>query len=247
MNIPSYYALFYKKDENSDWQSTRLDLPFEEWEDYCKKQNYAKYDIKDLRQYDSCDLQIMTDVVYYKNRYYLSNEPVEYPKSEPEYVDNFDVSMYWEDENSEYTDKDYEEIYNGIEPLWTNIETKFSANENMDEVGIVAEIIAEELPVFLENLKQNKHAIYNNQEYSPFKWLCWLTDDKVRIIHQDYRYDCDIEPPEDEIMYVEQVFDVIVDKDKFFNACENMLKTMKGYQQRNLDLYNEYLEKQHKK
>lgn len=72
------YALFYRTSKYSHFCSKRLDLPIEQWEDYCKKQDYYKYDIVDLRTYDASHLHLMTNVVLYKGRYYLPEEVIPY-------------------------------------------------------------------------------------------------------------------------------------------------------------------------
>lgn len=228
MNI-SKFILNYKVNKNSAWQFIRPNLPVEQWEEYCIKQNYLEYDIEDLSQYDDNDIEVYTICVHFNDKYYLDYENIPYPDSVPKYADKFEVTLKWENEN-EFCNKDYDEIYNG-EMLWTNVIARFSANFDMDEVGIVAQqlFFIKSMPEFLENLKKNNFAVYDNIEYSTFKWLCWIKDDKVRIIHQDYRYET-----------AKTEFDILVDKEIFFNACKFIIKEMKKYAKSDLERYQNY-------
>lgn len=225
------YAIFYKSDENSNWHSKRLDLPFKQWDEYCKEQGYSEYQIKDLRTYKPFDLHLLTNVVLFNGIYYLPDETIPYPDYDTETIEKFDVSMEWEDEE-EFYEGDYDEVYNGIEQLWTDINTKFSVNEDMDDLGIVAQIFVIDLPKFLDNLENNKHAVYINEEYSKFKLLAWIKDNKVRLIHQDYRFD-----------EVKTEFDVIMDKNLFFTTCKTMILKMQEYADRDFERYNKYIKK----
>ena len=226
------YAIFYKTDKNSYWHSKRIDLPIEQWEEYCKEQGYAQYEIKDLSTYSADDLHLLTDVVHFNGRYYLPEEKIEYPDNKPTEICKFDFSMKWEDED-EFYDIDYDEVYSG-EKLWTNIITNFSINKKMDELGIAAQIFVEDFPKFLEKLRKNNNAVYNNEEYSPFKWLAWIKENKVRLIHQTYQEENPITE-----------FDVLVDKAWYFSFCEDMIKTMKDYADKDLKRYNEYIKEKY--
>ena len=221
------YALFYKKDENDHWHSIRLDLPVEQWEDYAKTQGYFEFSIKDLSTYDAVHIHLLTDVVLFNGKYYLPKEDIPYPENEPAPVDEFDISMEWEDEKEFYY-LDYDEVFQG-EELWTNIITIFSPDKKND-MGIVAQLLVKYLPEFLEKLESNKHAVYINDEYSPFKWLAWVRDNKIRLIHQDYGdYD------------VETVFDILVDKNCFYDVCNRMINQMQQYADTDQKRYDEYV------
>lgn len=41
---------------------TMLDMPVEQWEEYCREQNYIQYEIRDLSTFDDIDLHILTDI-----------------------------------------------------------------------------------------------------------------------------------------------------------------------------------------
>lgn len=227
------YVLFYKKNENNRWQSKRPDLPVEQWEDYAKTQGYSEYSIKDLSTYDADDLHLLTSIVLFNGKYYLPEEEIPYPDNTPTPVDEFEISMEWEDEK-EFYDVDYDEVYRG-EELWTDINTIFSPDKK-NELGIVAQLLVKYLPEFLEKLESNKHAVYINDEYSPFKWLAWIRDNKIRLIHQDYGdYD------------VETVFDILVDKNCFYDACHYMIKTMQKYADADQKRYEQYLKNKYGK
>ena len=64
-------------------------------------------------------------------------------------------------------------------------------------------------------MEKENYAIYVNAEFSCFKWLAWINDNKVRIIHQNY-----------DKVYIKDEFDVLLDKDWFFQFGHNMVKTM---------------------
>ena len=83
---------------------------------------------------------------------------------------------------------------------------------------------------FLEKLESNKHAVYINDEYSPFKWLAWIRDNKIRLIQQDYRN-----------QDVETVFDILVDKNCFYDACNRMINQMQQYADADQKRYDEYV------
>jgi len=76
----------------------------------------------------------------------------------------------------------------------------------------------------------SKHAVYINDEYSPFKWLAWIRDNKIRLIHQDYRN-----------KDVETVFDILVNKNYFYDACNNMISKMQKYADADQKRYDEYV------
>ena len=231
-NMNDNYVIFYKTDKNSNWQSKRLDMPVEQWEGYCREQNYIQYEIRDLSTYDDIHLHLLTDIVHFNSRYYLPDEEIPYPDSEPNDIEKFDLFLNWEEEN-EFNDIDYDEVYNG-EKLWTDIITNFSINKDMDELGIVSQIFIEDFPKFIEKLNQYNHAVYINEEYSPFKWLVWIKNDKVRIIHQDYRK-----------ISAKTEFDILVDKIWFFGFCDDWLTKMQEYADKDLKRYKEYIENKH--
>ncbi len=229
------YAIFYKTDKNSYWQSKRLDLSIEQWENYCKEQNYAQYKIKDLSTYSADDLHLLTDVVNFNDRYYLPEEKIEYPDSIPADIKNFKIDMVMDEEYAN-DEIDFDEVYNkqsicwNFGYLWTEITTKFIFSEKTAALALIAQEIVKNLPEFTEKLEKNSYAVYINMEFSKFKWLAWIKEDKVRLIHQTYQE----ENPVTE-------FDVLVDKTWFFSFCEDMIKTMKDYADKDLERYNEYV------
>lgn len=235
------YAIFYRKDKDSYGRYIRPDLPVEQWEDYCKQQGYYEYNILDFSKYWTGDIHLLTDVTIFQDRYYLPEEKIPYPFPEPKNVSPLTATMYWEDEE-EFFEGDYDEVYNeqsidwGWGYLWTDIITKLSANENMDELGIVAQGFINDIPPFLEKLKNEQYAIYSNAEYSPFKWICWIKGDKVRMIHQDYRGD-----------KVNTEFDILTDKEQFFNLLDYMLNTMANYAEKDLARYKKYVKEKYNK
>ena len=233
------YALFYKTDKNSYWQSKRLDLPIEQWENYCRKQGYAQYEIKNLSTYSADHLHLLNDVVYFNGRYYLPEEKIDYPDSIPDYVKNFKIDMVMDEEYAN-DEIDFDEVYNkqtinwNFDYLWTEITTNFIFSEKTVELALIAQEIVANLPEFIAKLEKNLFAIYINMEFSKFKWLAWIKEDKVRLIHQTYQE----ENPVTE-------FDVLVDKTWFFDFCEDMIKTMKDFADKDLKRYNEYVKEKY--
>lgn len=235
------YALFYRTSKFSTWQSKRPDLPVEEWENYAQEQEYAEYDIKKLDNYDAFDLHLLTDIVYFDGNYYLPQEEIPYPVTGYKKVDSFDVSMELEEEDID--DAYYDEVYNKQDIcrswgyLWTDVITTFKLPDiEMEELWIIGEGFVKYFPEFLEKLERNNHAVYINDEYSSFKWLGWIKDNKIRLIHQDYSSQA-----------VKNCFDILLDKDLFFQSCEIMLNKMQEYTDKNLKGYQDYALKKYGK
>lgn len=181
----------------------------------------------------AADLNILTHIIRFDGKDYFPDDKIPYPTSEPKTMRDFQVSMIWEQENA-FDETDYDEVYEGKEQLWTDIITKFSVNKNMNELGIAAQCFVADFPAFMEKLEQNKQAVYHNEEYSPFKWLAWIKDDKVRLIHQDYRFN-----------NVKTEFDVLVDKDWFIHFGQYMVKIMQEYADSDLKRYNKYIKEKY--
>ena len=218
------YALFYKKDEIDNWHSKRLDLPIEQWKKYCKEQGFFKYDIKDLKKYDALQLHLLTDVVYFNEKYYLSEELIPYPDNNSYKSEIFSLETCIDEDYLDDIESTYEEVYRKQTITWgwgylgTEINTKLIFPSNIIELCLTAQEIVKYLPEFLTDLRKNSQAVYINMEISKFKWLAWIKGDKIRLIHQDYWEEC----PKIE-------FDILVDKDWFFDCCKNMIDKMKEY------------------
>lgn len=225
--MEKYYVAFYKITENSDWQAQRLYLPMDECEKYCKEQNYAKYDIKDLDKMDAFYLHLLTDVVDFDGNYYLPNEFIPYPEYKPSELGEFQLSITLDNASDEMA---FDEVYRGIEQLWTDVTVNFIFPDRNIELGIAAQTFLSDYPKFLKELVQNNQAIYHNEEFSPFKWLVWLKDGSIRIIHQNYS--------EEE---VKTEFDIIVDKDWFLQFSQNLTSSIKEYAEAELKLYEKYV------
>lgn len=228
------YTIFYKTKDSDDFKHRRLNLPYEECEKICKEEDYTYYNIVDLTTYGADDLHDRTNITLYDGKYYFPEEKIPYPKKEPKTMQSLQMSFVW-DEVYANCEKDYDEIYEGKEEFTTTVVARFPQFDTMEEVGIVAQYIIEDLPKFLENLEKNNHAVYINADYSPFKWLAWIKDDKVRLIHQDYG-DSDI---------LEE-FDILIDKKKFTDTCKNMLKVMEEEIQADLKRYEKYIKEKYK-
>ena len=230
-------AILYKtSDDEVGWNIRWLNDTETSCEEVCKKEHYAKtYCLYLDKEFLSSDLHLRTEIINFDGKFYFPDELIPYPNTEPKNIEKFEVFMEWEDEK-DFFEGDYDEVYNGVEQLWTDVITKFSANDNMDEFGIVAQIFIEDFPKFMEKLKQNNQAVYDCAEYSPFKWLAWVINDKVRLIHQDYRSD-----------KVKTEFDVLINKENFYTVCENMVAQMSEYAEKDLKRYNEYVNYKYKK
>lgn len=230
-----YYTVFYKTDDNSPWQAKRLYLPFDECEKYCKEQNYAKYNIEDLDKMDAHDLHLLTDVVDFNGNYYLPGEEISYPENVSLTLEKFQSSVIW-DKDYACDEQAFDEVYRGIEQLWTTVTTSFIVSDKTVKVGIVAQIFIEDYPKFLEALAKNNQAVYHNEEFSPFKWLAWVKDNSIRLIHQDYRGN-----------KAKVEFDVIVDKDWFLHFSQNLINSMEHYAEAELKLYKKYAKERSRK
>lgn len=230
-------AILYKTfDDEIGWNIRWLKSNETSCQKVCEEENYAKtYCLYLDKDFLTQDIHLRTEIISYNNKFYFPDELIPYPLTEPEHINQLNVNIEWEDEE-EFFEGDYDEVYNGVEQLWTDIRTKFSANENMDELGIVAQYFTVDFPVFLEELEQNKQAVYHNEEYSPFKWLAWLKDDKIRLIHQDYRN------------YVARTeFDILMDKEQFFSTCNYMLQAMQEYADKDKARYENYVKEKYKR
>ena len=233
------YVLYYKTNENDRWHSLRPDLPFEQWEDYAKEQGYIEYDIKDLRSYDAMMLHLTTGNVLLEGQYYLSEEVIPYPESIPDDVGKFEVDIVLNEDFIE-DEYDFEEIYlhKGLDwgwgELWTSMDTRFIFPNKTVEETIVAQNYLDELPQFLKRLEENKFGVFIMMEYSKFKWLAWVKDDKIRLIQQNY-----------ENFDVETQFDVLVNKTWFFDMCNKIKVTMQEYADKDMKRYEEYVEKKY--
>ncbi len=180
------------------------------------------------------EMHLLTTIVLYDGKLYASDKQIPYPKTDVLQNNNLSFFMVWEDENG-YDEKDYDEIYNGIEQLWTNLAVKISLDKIFEEVFIVAQCFLSDFPKFLENLKKDNFAVYHNEEYTPFKWLAWIKESNVRLIHQHYQ---DFE--------VNIKFDILIDKEILFRLGENMIKKMQVYVDKEQNRYKEYVAKKYR-
>lgn len=190
-----------------------------------------KYTLKDLEKMEAFKLHLLTNVVKFNETYYLPDEKIPYPNYASQELGKFENSVVWE---QEYTD--YDEVYGGIEPLYTTITTNFILPDKTVETGIVAQMFIEDYPKFIEELEKNNYAVYHNEEYSPFKWLAWVKDNSIRLIHQDYRG-----------IEAKTEFDIIVDKDWFLHFSQHLINSMKHYSEAELKQYNKYVKERYKK
>lgn len=233
------YVLYYKTNENDRWHSVRPDLPTEQWEDYAKEQGYAEYEIKDLRSYGAIMLHLTTGNVLLDGKYYLWEEIIPYPKSIPDNVGKFELDIALDEDLIE-DEGSFEKIYEhkginwGWGELWTAMNTKFIFPDKTVEETIVAQNYLDELPKFLKKLEEDKFGVLIMMEYSKFKWLAWVKDDKIRLIQQNY-----------ESFEVETKFDVLVDKTWFFDMCNSLKSTMQEYADKDMKRYEEYIEEKY--
>ena len=149
-------------------------------------------------------------------------KPMDMPENGTEYE--------WENKD-EFFDADYDEVYKGIEPLSTLICVDcLVSGKVLGKFAIYAQDFIINIPKFLEELKQCNHAIYHNEELSPFKWLCWLKNDKIRLIQQNY---CK--------QRVRAEFDNLLDKNMFFDSCNKLILNLKQYADADQKRYDEYV------
>ena len=228
------YTLFYKVNKFSHWQSVRLELPVSEWENYAKEQRFFQYEVKDLSSYDAFDLHLLTRVVYLDGKYYIPEETIPYPDSTPVYIGKLQIDTELAEDYINDED-DFEEVYskNSINwcwgYLWTSINTEFTVENKTYESLIVAQNFLFEYPYFIKEFKEKGFAVFTITEFSNIRWLAWLKDDKVRLIHQEYNQGG-----------VETYFDVLLDKDSFFEMGENLLNIMQKYADEDMKRFQEY-------
>lgn len=128
-------------------------------------------------------------------------------------ISKFQTSIAWE---NKYNKEDrYKDYFNDNQNLKTTMTVKLILHNKNIETLIVAQSFVINFPKFLEELKLYKQAIYVNTEYTKFKWLTWILDDKIRLIHQSF-----------ENNNFETFFDVLVDKDWFINLGYNFIDRM---------------------
>lgn len=132
----------------------------------------------------------------------------------------FNIKLSW---NAK--DNGIDRYENTKENLMTYIRTEFVIQDKIIETLIAAQPFIHTFPLFIEQLKENKHAVYNNGECSKFKWLAWIKDDKVRLLHQSCK----------EIAVTE--FDVLVDKDWFLHLSYNIIRQFKEYMDADIKQY----------
>jgi len=213
-------AIYYMTDENDYGHYIRPDLPFEQWENYAKSQNYFKYEILDFRTYTAYQLHQTSNVVRFKGKYYIPEEKIHYPNFGAKYSEDFDVSIKWENE----------EVYKSISQLWTLISVDILISGKVSgKFAVYTQDFAVNLSKFLEKLKSERYAIYHNDELSYFKWICWIKDDKIRLIQQDYYG-----------KRVKTAFDILIVKSLFFEICEKMIKQMQQYSDLDQERYETY-------
>ena len=229
------YALFYKTTEYSHWQSIRPNLPVEEWENYAKEQGYAKYDIKKLDDYNVFDLHLLTDVVLFNGKYYLPEETIPYHENTPEDIRKFNIKTEL-DEDYINDEDDFEEVYNnktidwGWGGLWTAVNTEFIMPNKTSESLIVAQNFIAEYPDFTKKLKEKGFAVLIIMEFSKIKWLAWLKEDRVRLIQQEYNCGG-----------IETCFDVLLDKDWFFEMGKELTLIMQKFVDKDIVRYQDYV------
>lgn len=231
MDIDNSSTIFYKTENSAGWQARWLDLPEEECEKICKQENYFAYKIMDLhKSFFISELQLRTLIVYFDGKYYFPEDEIPYPENDTLKLGEITFSMIWEEMDN---DEDrYEDDFNGHDELWTSIKTTFVLPEKTTEVTIVAQCFVEDFPQFLDQLARNKHAVYHNDEYTPYKWIAWEKDDYIRLIHQNYLYG-----------EVKTKFDILLDKEWFYHAGRNMINSMQSYIDSDLKLYEKWKEK----
>lgn len=234
MNKEKYFVIWYKSSGSDTLQHKKMYLPYEECEKICKQEGYTYYNIADLSTYKAMDLHILTDVVHFDDKYYFPEEQIPYPTSHPEIMRDFQSKITLEN-NFYYDDVDYQYIYNDVkmgETFYTSVEIEFILPEKTIEIGLLAQTFIIDFKKFLENFEKNDYAVYQNEEFSPFTWIAWSKDDRVRLIHQDYR-----------AVNVEICFDVLLDKEWFMHFCYNLLDSITQYAEDDLKHYNAWKRK----
>ena len=229
-----YRYIFYKNDEPG-YKAMKVRLPEEKCEKFCLDKGFKSYKIMNLHSLLACHLHLLTDIVYLNNKYYFPEDIIPYPEKEPDNIGKFQSSFIWDNEYAN-DEVDFEEVYNkqtfsrGFGYLWTEVTTKIILPDKTVELAPIAQEIVKYLSEFLNKLKKENHAIYINEEYSSFKWLAWIKDEKVRLIHQNYQ-EADVITE----------FDVLLDKAWFFHFGFNMIETMKNYAKSDLKRYQKYV------
>lgn len=231
MDIDNSLTIFYKTENSAGWQVRWLDLPEDECEKICNQEGYFAYEIMNIPEsFFIPSLELLTLIVYFDGKYYFPEEEIPYPQNETIKLDKITFSMIWEEMDN---DEDrYAEDFHGHEKLWTSITTTFVLPERTTEVAIIAQFFVEDFPQFLDKLEQNKYAVYHNYEFSPYKWIVWEKEDYIRLVHQNYMGE-----------NVKTEFDILLDKEWFYHACNNMINSMQSYRDADLKLYEKWKEK----
>lgn len=231
MDIDNSLTIFYKTENSAGWQVRWLDLPEDECEKICSQEGYFAYEIMNIPEsFFIPNLQLLTHIVYYDGKYYFPEEEIPYPQNETIKLDKITFSMIWEEMDN---DEDrYAEDFHGHEKLWTSITTTFVLPERTTEVAIIAQFFVEDFPQFLDKLEKNKYAVYHNYEFSPYKWIVWEKENYIRLVHQNYMEE-----------NVKTEFDILLDKEWFYHACNNMINSMQSYIDADLKLYEKWKEK----
>lgn len=233
--------IFYKTNSANHWQFFKTRFQDEKCEKFCKERGFKDYKILNLNTTSAFDLHLVTDIIYLDEKYYFPEDIIPYPKTKPKGIEYFKGYFIWEKEFAN-DEEDYDEVYNkpgfdrGFGYLWTDITSKFILPDKTIELHIVAQGILKYLLEFIEKLEKDNFTVYINDEYSFFKWLAWVKDDKIRLIHQDYN---DKE--------VKTEFDILLDKDWFIHFCYSMLKTMKNHTGADEKLYKKFVKDKYDK
>ena len=179
--------IFYKNNNGSGYEVIKVKLPKEKCEKFCVDKGFKDYKIMELPSLNAHELHLLSDIVYLDNKYYFPGDIIPYPEKEPDGIGKFQSSYIWD---SEYAndEADFEETYNkqsynrGFGCLWTEVTAKIILPDKTVELAPIAQEIVKYLSEFLNKLEKENHAVYINEEYSEFKWLAWIKEDKASVL-----------------------------------------------------------------
>ena len=230
----SYRNVFYKSDDSEGWHLAILTGNDDEVKKKClSHKDWIDYDIRcggvsstkikeSLKYYPRPDLvHQLTYWVYAQglDKWFIKeNEIIPYPKKRCEKSENIDFSYSFE--NTEYNSNNVED-FDASDEVFVSAEIDMSADEQKSKC--IAEISAlyDNFEKFISNLKANKFAVLHIEEFSNIKYLAWEKGDNVRFTVHDYSGESDKK-------YIPVVFDVLVDKDVFYDKFETFYKNLKN-------------------
>ena len=236
MPMPTLYPycrVLYKLDNSQGWKLAVMDgnedlvkekCETKGWYDYkiSKAGDYI-YHIEDNLNYEPLpdDIHRLTYLVYWQelNKWFDNGEIIPYPNKDPEITDDVEFKSSFDDTEYNFNDpEDFDKLEDIYISAQIDIKTKNQKTYSVVEISAMYGMFED----FIKKLHQNKFAVLYIDEFSYEKYLAWEVNDKVRFMIQDY---CD---NDERIEYVPIKFDVLMNKDIFYEKFERFYSQMKN-------------------